>query len=377
MGKASRYFCLAVFLFSTMAQTFAGASKTAPLGHGYEFAGNGKRQEPEQAALWQTETPRTDFSILHRSEARDAARATLEALDKKSPPTVVEVGGVKIRGTDLKTVAATVERWLGGAPDQPLRVRMLRTHGEDRRGNVHFTGYFTPLLPARRKADAEFRFPLYALPKNRARPWPARMEIDEKGALAGAGLELAWTNDLLELYFLHVQGSGMLEFGPEDRKWIECAGGNGHRYVSLGRLLVDRGEIPAESISLRAIRNWMAGHPGELVPMLYQNPAYTFFRWADWPTRGAAGVSLVAGHSVAADPKVFPLGSCLLGEVPELDGQGVLIGYSWRLLFVHDTGRAIRGPGHLDLYHGIGRELGDRAGDLHHYGRVWLLLPPD
>jgi membrane-bound lytic murein transglycosylase A len=256
-------------------------------------------------------------------------------------------------------------------------LRAYLSHGEDRQGNVHFTGYFTPQLRARRQADpaAGFRYPIYRLPRELPKPGPTREAIDHQGALAGRGLELAWTDDLLELYFLHVQGSGQLLFEDGTRQPIGYAGQNGRAYTSLGRFLVERGSIPADKISLRAIRDWMRRHPEELIPLLNRNPSYTFFTCTQHGSRGAANVDLVPFHSVAADRGFFPMGACLLAEVPVLDpATGKLAGHTYRLLFVHDTGGAIRGPGHLDLYHGVGPAAGDAAGDLHHYGRVWMLL---
>ena len=104
------------------------------------------------------------------------------------------------------------------------------------------------------------------------------------------------------------------------------------------------------------------------------NPSCPFFGETDKAPQGSANVDVQPGYSVAADMKLIPAGACLLAEVPRLDAEGILQGHDLRILFVHDTGGAIKGPGHLDLYHGLGREAGMAAGDLHHYGRVWLLL---
>ena len=111
-----------------------------------------------------------------------------------------------------------------------------------------------------------------------------------------------------------------------------------------------------------------------MIPILNKNTSYTFFKWKKKSVTGAAGVPLTPMHSVAVDKSCIPYGACLIAEIPVLDEDGTLIKHKWQLLFAHDTGGAIRGPGHLDLYHGNGQTAGDRAGDLHHYGRVWLML---
>lgn len=111
-----------------------------------------------------------------------------------------------------------------------------------------------------------------------------------------------------------------------------------------------------------------------MIPMLNKNPSYTYFKWKKKTIAGAAGVSLTPMHSVAVDRTCIPYGACLLAKMPVLDNKGNLIGHKWQIIFAQDTGGAIRGPGHLDLYHGSGKSAGDKAGDLHHYGRVWLML---
>lgn len=368
---------IACLVFLPMMVLFGSLMSQAgpPLGQGYEFAGNGKRTRPLQPEVWKLEAGGRPPEFRFSDETAGAAEFNVEAAETAASKGKIRCGNLPLKADRLiktaKLVAGTLRR------DKTLAqagVRLYRCRGEDGMGNVHFTGYFTPRLNARRKADGRFRFPLYRMPTGKLKPWPAREAIDQNGALASQGLELAWTDDLLDLYFLHVQGSGQLAYPDGTLEGVGFAGGNGHAYNSLGRFLVQRGSILPEAISLRSIRRWMEQHPEELVPLLNTNPSYTFFRPAQLKSRGTANVDLIPGHSVAADLKMYPLGACLLAEVPRLDRNGKLQGYDLRLLFVHDTGSAIQGPGHLDLYHGVGREAGESAGDLHHYGRIWLLL---
>lgn len=259
--------------------------------------------------------------------------------------------------------------------DRLAGLKFYQIKGEDGLGNVHFTGYFTPRLEARKKPDEKFRYPIYGLPSGKN--LPSREKIDQAGALAGKRLEIAYTSSLLDNFFLSVQGSGILDYGDGKTEQIGFVGGNGHPYKSVGKMLVENGSIPAEKISLRSIRKWFAAHQEQLIPTLNRNPSYTFFKIRPTEITGAAGVPLAPMHSVAVDKSFIPYGACLLGEIPILDDHGRLAGHELRFLFAHDTGGAIRGPGHLDLYVGTGCEAGDRAGDLHHYGRLWLILPSD
>jgi len=344
------------------------------LGHGYEFAGNGKISGKEFARMY--EPGRPEFSSIAVTENfRAGIRLNSRLLKRIAAKNNFTVGNLQISGKQLRSVGEILEKLAAAGEIKSLeQLELYQIKGEDSRGNVHFTGYFTPRLEVREKADNVFRYPIYGLPKG-AGKLPDREAIDQKGALAGQGLELAYSKSLLDNFFLSVQGSGVLDFGDGKVKQIGYAGSNKRQYKSLGKMLVSNGSIPAEKISLRAIRKWFDQHPQQLVPMLNKNPSYTFFTWRPQEITGAAGVPLAAMHSVAVDKSCIPYGACLLAEVPVLDSEGLLQEHQWRILFAHDTGGAIRGPGHLDLFFGQGCEAGDRAGDLHHYGRVWLLLP--
>jgi membrane-bound lytic murein transglycosylase A len=174
-------------------------------------------------------------------------------------------------------------------------------------------------------------------------------------------------------FFLHVQGSGYLEFEGGERLLLAYGGKNGRNYTSIGRILVESGAIPKAEISMQAIKVWAASHPEQVEELLYQCESYTFFRTGPTGPVGAGGEVVVPELSVAVDPKIIPLGAVLLAHVPSLDGAGRLSGHEWRLLLAQDTGAAIKGPGHIDLYVGAGPKAGDRAGRLHHYGSVWML----
>ncbi|TPE54073.1 murein transglycosylase A [Maribrevibacterium harenarium] len=282
---------------------------------------------------------------------------------------------LQVTTADLQVVNKEVATWL----QHPTYSPKLRAHqlaGQDQRGNVQITGYYVPILPVRHQADAEYKYPLYKRPpKTAGEPLPTREQIDFEGALDGMGLELAYTNSLIDNFFLHVQGSGVVEYEDGQQRLLSWGGVNGHGYRSIGKELIERGEIAPEDMSAQAIKDWLAANPQRHREIMSTNPSYLFFSEGPNQPVGAANVALTPGYSVAVDPSVIPLGSVLLGELPRLNGQGELVGHEWRLLLAQDKGGAIKGPGHIDWYQGIGEEAHFHASQLKHYGRVWLLLP--
>lgn len=241
--------------------------------------------------------------------------------------------------------------------------------------SVLLTGYYEPVLDARREASARFRHPLYRVPADPGLRRRARREIDA-GALSGRGLEILWLDDPVESFFLHVQGSGRVRLG--DGTWVRVGygGNNGHAYHSIGSELVSRGEMTVEEATAPAIKAWLRSHPAERLAILHTNPRYVFFReigstdgppGAVGPT-GAMGASLVPMRSVAVDPDVTPLGSVGLLEAPLPNGTTFR-----RAVVAMDTGAAIRGQGRIDLFTGAGSEAGALAGVLRARGRIrWL-----
>jgi membrane-bound lytic murein transglycosylase A len=237
---------------------------------------------------------------------------------------------------------------------------------------VFVTGYHEPTLRARRTRDARFRHPIHRLPEGRA-ALPARAEIDA-GALAGRGLELFWTDDAVELFFLHVQGSGRLELEDGTVVRIGYAGNNGKTYRAIGSVLVERGALRREEVTAPAIKAWLRAHPAAAPGIMHANPRYVFFqvrtgRAGDGPP-GALGAPLVPYRSVAVDPKVVPLGSIghLRVALPGSDTFSAVV-------VAMDTGTAITGPGRIDLFCGADDEAARIAGELRHTGELIWLAP--
>lgn len=277
---------------------------------------------------------------------------------------------------DLRIVAEEINNWLQNPAQQPQLIAH-QLAGQDQRGNVQITGYYVPILPVRHLPDEVYRYPLYRKPvqRNAEGKYPSREEIDFENALAGQGLEIAYTASLVDNFFLHVQGSGVVEYEDGEQKLLSWGGVNGHAYRSLGKELIERGEIDRANISAQSIRQWLSNNPDRNREILSTNPSYLFFSEGPKAPIGAANVPLTPLYSAAVDPNVIPLGSILLAQVPKLDAYGNLVGHEFRLLLAQDKGGAIKGPGHIDWYQGIGEEAHFHAGQLKHFGKVWLLLP--
>lgn len=282
--------------------------------------------------------------------------------------------------TSNNSTFQAIENWMmSGADTRELSkfgLSAWQMEGVDNFGNVQFTGYYTPVLQARYTRQGEFRYPLYAMPargkKNRRLPDRASIY---SGALDDR-LALAWTNSLVDNFMMEVQGSAYIDFGDgRPLTFFGYAGKNGHAYRSIGKVLIDRGEVAREDMSMQAIRKWVEQHSEyEVRELLEQNPSFVFFKpMMTSPVKGASAVPLVAKASVASDRSLIPAGTALLAEVPLLNNEGKFTGkYEMRLMVALDVGGAIKGQ-HFDIYQGIGHEAGHAAGFYNHYGRVWVL----
>ncbi|MEK8026462.1 murein transglycosylase A [Pseudaquabacterium rugosum] len=257
-----------------------------------------------------------------------------------------------------------------------------RVEAIDGRGDGLATGYFEPVLEARRQRQPGFEVPVHRAPPDLAQrqPWWSRAELDREPARL-RGLEIAWLAHPLDALLLQVQGSGRLRLTEPDGRQqtvrVAYAAHNGHPYRSVGRWLVDQGELTLEGASWPAIRAWgeRAG-PQRLQQMLQANPRVIFFReepLADPRTgpRGAQGVPLTAGRSVAVDPQALSYGSVLWLDTTEPLSSTPL----QRLVMAQDTGTAITGAVRIDLFFGLGAPAEALAGRMKQPLRVWLLWP--
>ncbi len=237
------------------------------------------------------------------------------------------------------------------------------------------TAYYEPVLEGARTRGGRFTVPLYSLPPDLPADQPglSRAEI-VVGALSGRGLEIAWLADPVEAFFLQVQGSGRLRLPDGTMMRLGYAGKNGQPYRSIGRLLVERGEMTVETATADAIRAWLRADPARGARLMDENPSYVFFReLADLPPEagpiGTLGVPLTAGRSVAVDPEFHALGLPVWIEAETPSGP------FRRLMVAEDTGGAIRGPQRADLFLGTGEAAGLEAGRTRFGGRLIGLVP--
>jgi len=265
------------------------------------------------------------------------------------------------------------------------------------------TGYFEPVIAASRTPRPGYTVPIHAPPPdlvtvalesvapqtqflrlkgrvegNRLIPYWSRGEITAQGAAFPAPV-LFWAKDAVDLFFVHIQGAARLRLAEGEEARIGYADHNGHPYRSIGRALIDAGELPPHGASLAAIRAWLDRHPERRDALLATNPSYVFFRELAPPRGdpaidgpiGTLGVPLVAGRSVAVDPQGFPLGAPLW-LAAESAPQPLN-----RLVVAQDTGGAIRGGLRGDFYWGSGEEAGQLAERTRATARWWLLWPKE
>ncbi len=259
------------------------------------------------------------------------------------------------------------------------RFDIYESVGYDGDGTVFFTGYFAPEYPARRQRTETFQYPLYKLPATflaeyiEEGRWPTRREIEDDHLLAG--YELAWLDDPLNAYLIHVNGSGCLRLADNDSMYVGYTATNEHEYTSLGRLLVDESLLSADEVSMQTIRAVFDRSPETVGAMMLKNDRYVFFterRADEWPM-ASLGIRLTSEASVATDKTVFPPGGLVLVQFGPIDETGSTSGTA-RFMLDQDSGGAIKGPGRADLFMGVGERAGSVAGALKEYGRLFYFF---
>ncbi|MDR3159956.1 MAG: murein transglycosylase A [Zoogloeaceae bacterium] len=264
------------------------------------------------------------------------------------------------------------------------------------------TGYYEPLIHGSREPDAQNRIPVWGVPPDmltidlggvypelshlrlRGRiengkvvPYWSRAEI-EAGIAPQTQKPLLWVADAVEFFFLQIQGSGRVELSDGSHVRIGYADQNGHPYRSIGRALIERGELKPEQASMQGIQAWARRRPGKLRALLDANPSYVFFRElqgddanaASGPI-GALGVPLTAQRSIAVDARYIPLGAPVWLATTRPNSKTPLN----RLVLAQDTGSAIKGGARADFFWGFGAAAGQQAGRMKQSGRMWVLLP--
>lgn len=266
-------------------------------------------------------------------------------------------------------------------------------------GDNLFTGYYEPELPASEAPRAGLDTPLYALPNDIVKvrlelfgtrlpnrtlmgrvvdgelvPYFSRAEIQAGAALEDKAQPIAYVNEI-DLFFLQVQGSGVLRFADGRRIKVGYVASNGHPYRSIGAVMVRKDLLALEEVSLQSIRAYLALHPERARGILFANPSYVFFRIRQSGPLGSLGVPLTPGRSLAADRRLLPRGGLVyvLTQAP-VPFDTKLSRDLRRFMLVQDTGGAIRGHGRGDLFWGAGPRAEWTAGHQRHPGRLLLLV---
>lgn len=305
-----------------------------------------------------------------------ALQHQLRVLEAAGPETF-RFGERVVNKAEMAQVIQYLLERKGLAPmDAELFLDAVQSWGKDRRGHVRMTGYFAPVLKVRKHRSEKYWYPIYSYPDGWEGPLPSRAQIDGAGALEGRAEVVAWAQDPVDVYYLQLQGSGYATFVDTGEKYVLAFDGtNGHPYRSIEAWLMQREDLRVNNLSIAGIKRFLKQHPQLRDSVLFANPSYVFFRLRKGVIKGAGGVPLIEEISVAADPDYFPLGSVLLAWMPEYDRKGRLVGHKYTLLLPQDTGGAIRGAGHLDIFSGVGKSGERKASMRYHYGRVWVLLP--
>lgn len=262
------------------------------------------------------------------------------------------------------------------------------------------TGYYAPQLKGSRTQSEKFPYPLYTTPPdlisvaldeiypelkykrlrgrlngNKLVPYFNRAEIEAENSPI-ARQAFVYVSDKIDLFFLQIQGSGLITLENGEQMHVGYADQNGHSYQSIGKFLIASGELAPSEASMQGIKLWASKNPEKLQSLLNQNPSYVFFRElpAGLPgPLGALGVPLLAEHAVAVDPKMIPLGAPVFLNTSMPNSALPLK----KLVMTQDTGGAIKGGVRADFYWGAGNLAGEKAGAMKQSGKIWVLLPKD
>ncbi|MDB6091939.1 MAG: hypothetical protein JWN85_4723 [Gammaproteobacteria bacterium] len=277
--------------------------------------------------------------------------------------------------------------------------KIVRISGSTREETGLITGYFEPLLMGARSASAQFIAPLYAPPPdllivdlvslypelkgkrvrgrlvgNKVVPYYTRAELPTDPTIRGN--EIVWVNSALDALLLEVQGSGRVQLPDGEIIRLQYADQNGQPYHSIGRYLVTQGALTLQQATLPGIRAWLVAHPERLQEVLNANPSVVFFSEAplgdpNLGPKGAQGIALTAGRSIAVDPEFMPLGTPVFLATTQPASDLPL----QRLVIAQDTGGAISGAPRADFFWGGGPQAAELAGKMRQQGSLWLLWP--
>ncbi len=353
--------------------------------------------------------PDSFLDDLEPATLRETLRRHLNILEGKDPGERVRLGDLFITQARLYDTLVEFEYLM----DEQLSPEEFNQQIKQRfyvipvgTGNQHrvlFTGYYTPVIPASRTWSREYPYPLYRKPGagqsvessyERAmqtrrdygfhlvastRPVELTREaIDGREVLADKNLEVAWLKDQMEGYFLHIQGSGFLQFDGEKLEAVQYMGSNERPYKSVGRMMIRDGIITTGQGSMQGIKRYFREHPEDIPKYLFKNERYIFFGMGGNGPRGSTGAELIGGRAIATDKSLYPGGGLVFitANKPILNANNKITHWQpfSRFVLDQDTGSAIKGRGRADLYFGVGEKAGAKAGRFMKRGKMFYLL---
>jgi membrane-bound lytic murein transglycosylase A len=296
----------------------------------------------------------------------------------------------------------------GSITEKAIRIRNIfdfyQAAGRDGQGTVIITGYFEPILDGSLIKTEKFRYPLYRTPEdtvlirlglfnpkygtdrlvgrlkgNDVVPHYSRKDIDIGRQLEGKGLEIAWVDDPVALFILHIQGSGQIRLPDGTMLRVNYAQSNGKPFRGLTAYMVAKGFLTEAEKGYQQMKTYLQDHPETRNDIMNYNESYVFFRIVDEGPIGSLGFPVVAGRSIATDPAVFPKGALVFitSRKPVFKSEGRIhawVSYS-RFVMNHDAGGAIKGSGRMDLFCGTGLTAERLAGSLNEKGNMYFLVP--
>jgi membrane-bound lytic murein transglycosylase A len=240
-----------------------------------------------------------------------------------------------------------------------------------------FTGYYEASLKGSRVKTEKYKYPIYGRPKDlNSEPYLSREEI-ENGALKHQNLELIYVDDKVDLFFMHIQGSGRVRLDDGTEIRIAYAGRNNQPFIAIANYMFDKGYVNRGSFSSGGVRQWLKNNPDKMDEVMNINPAYTFFKISEGEyVVGAQGSPLTAERSLAVDNEIIPYGLPIFVDTKLKKADGSKQQYS-HLFIAQDTGSAIKGVIRGDIFFGYGKEAEEKAFYMASQGQYYILLPID
>ncbi|QCI23969.1 murein transglycosylase A [Buchnera aphidicola (Macrosiphoniella sanborni)] len=279
-----------------------------------------------------------------------------------------------------KAIYTSISHWLKTNANinelSKFGINLFQMKGIDNYGNVKITGYYTPIIQARKIKTGNFKYPIYSMPNriDKNHTLPKRKDI--YNGILDKKYILAYSNSLINNFIMEIQGSAFIDYGHNKKlTFFSYAGKNGWPYKAIGEILINRGEINKKNMSMQAIKFWCQRHSErEIKDIFEKNESFVFFKETNQKeVYGASSIPLISKASIAVDQSIIKSGSVILLKMPLLDKNGIFTNqYEMILVVALDVGGAIKDQ-HIDIYQGIGKQASILAGFYNHYGYAWIL----